>query len=454
MGAAAVWPAPPALAALRERELQTFERAHPRAAALTRQSEPHWQGGVPFHWMRDWPLPYPVFVRDAIGATLQDVDGYSYDDFCLGDTGAMFGHSPAPVAKALARQATQGLTAMLPGERVAAIGQLLAEQFGLPCWQMTQTATDANRSVLRLARAVTGRSEVLVFDGCYHGTVDETLVCLVDGVPRARAGLRGPPSDAAAHTRIVEFNDVAALATALADRRVAAVLCEPALTNMGMVLPQPGFHAELRRLARETGTLLVIDETHTLSAGRGGYTRQHGLEPDLLVCGKAIAGGMPCAVYGMTAEVRARIEALPANAEHGHSGLGTTLSANLLALAALEACLAEVMTEAAFAHMEAQARRLEQGLAAVLDKRALPWHVQRIGARVELGFGEAPARNGRESAAAMQPGLERTLHLYLLNRGVLLTPFHNMMLLSPQTAPAAVDRLLAHLGAALDELAH
>jgi len=454
MGAAAVWPAPPALAALRERELQTFERAHPRAAALTRQSEPHWQGGVPFHWMRDWPLPYPVFVRDAIGATLHDVDGYSYDDFCLGDTGAMFGHSPAPVAKALARQATQGLTAMLPGERVAAIGQLLAEQFGLPCWQMTQTATDANRSVLRLARAVTGRSEVLVFDGCYHGTVDETLVCLVDGVPRARAGLRGPPSDAAAHTRIVEFNDVAALATALADRRVAAVLCEPALTNMGMVLPQPGFHAELRRLARETGTLLVIDETHTLSAGRGGYTRQHGLEPDLLVCGKAIAGGMPCAVYGMTAEVRARIEALPANAEHGHSGLGTTLSANLLALAALEACLAEVMTEAAFAHMEAQARRLEQGLAAVLDKRALPWHVQRIGARVELGFGEAPARNGRESAAAMQPGLERTLHLYLLNRGVLLTPFHNMMLLSPQTAPAAVDRLLAHLGAALDELAH
>ena len=452
MNAPTRWPAPEALAALRERELHTFEGAHPRAAALTQKSERHWQGGVPFHWMRDWPLPFPVFVRDAVGATLHDVDGYSYDDFCLGDTGAMFGHSPPPVARALAKQATQGLTAMLPGERVAAIGKALSAHFGLPCWQMTQTATDANRSVLRLARAVTGRSEVLVFNGCYHGTVDETLVCLVDGEPRARAGLRGPPADAAAHTRIVEFNDVAALAAALADRKVAAVLCEPALTNMGMVLPQPGFHAELRRLTREYGTLLVIDETHTLSAGPGGCTRRDGLEPDLLVCGKAIAGGMPCAIYGMTGEMRARIEAMPANAEHGHSGLGTTLSANLLALAAIEACLGDVMTDAAFAHMEAQAVRLEQGLAAMVTKRALPWHVQRIGARVELGFGAAPARNGRESAAAMQPELERTLHLYLLNRGVLLTPFHNMMLLSPQTAPAAVDRLLTHLGAALDEL--
>ncbi len=453
MSAAARWPAPQALAALRERELHTFEGAHPRAAALTQQSELHWQGGVPFHWMRDWPLPYPVFVRDAVGATLHDVDGYSYDDFCLGDTGAMFGHSPPPVARALARQSALGLTAMLPGERVVAIGKALTAHFGLPCWQMTQTATDANRSVLRLARAVTGRSEILVFDGCYHGTVDETLVCLVDGEPRARAGLRGPPADAAAHTRIVEFNDVAALAAALADRKVAAVLCEPALTNMGMVLPQPGFHAELRRLTREHGTLLIIDETHTLSAGPGGYSRRHGLEPDLLVCGKAIAGGMPCAVYGMSAATRAAIEAMPANAEHGHSGLGTTLSANLLALAAIEACLGEVMTDAAFAHMEAQAFRLESGLIALAATRSLPWHVQRIGARVELGFGAAPARNGRESAAAMHPELERTLHLYLLNRGVLLTPFHNMMLLSPQTAPAAVDRLLTHLGAALDELA-
>jgi len=344
-----------AIAVLQERERRTFARAHPRAAELMQQSERHWQGGVPFHWMRDWPMPYPVFVRSAVGATLHDVDGYAYDDFCLGDTGAMFGHSPPPVARALARQAAQGLTAMLPGERVAAIGAALTARFGLPCWQMTQTATDANRSVLRLARAVTARSEILVFDGCYHGTVDETLVCLVDGQPRARAGLRGPPGDAAAHTRVIEFNDLAALAAALADGQVAAVLCEPALTNMGMVLPQPGFHAELRRLTRQHGTLLIIDETHTFSAGPGGCTRRDSLEPDLFVCGKAIAGGMPCAVYGMTTALRTRIEAMPANAEHGHSGLGTTLSANLLALAAIEACLTDVMTDAAFAHMESAA---------------------------------------------------------------------------------------------------
>ena len=441
-----------AIAGLRSLELQSFERMHPRSALLAQQSAQHWQGGVPFHWMRDWPLPFPLFVRDAQGATVRDVDGNTYDDFCLGDTGAMFGHSPEPVARALAQQAVHGLTAMLPGERVAAIGAALATRFGLPIWQMTQTATDANRSCLRLARAISGRSDVLVFNGCYHGTVDETLVCLENGKTRSRAGSRGPPGDAAAHTRVIEFNDEQALRQTLASGKIAAVLCEPALTNMGMVLPQPGFHQTLRRLSREHGTLLIIDETHTLSAGPGGCTRRDGLEPDLLVCGKAIAGGMPCAVYGFTDEVRARIDALPTDAEHGHSGLGTTLSANLLAVAALEACLAEVMTDAAFTHMETQAVRLEQGLEAVLRQRALPWHVQRIGARVELGFAPQAARNGSESAAAMQLALEQTLHLYLLNHGVLLTPFHNMMLLSPCTAPAAVDRLLTHFDAGLEAL--
>ena len=441
-----------AIAGLRSLELQSFERMHPRSALLAQQSAQHWQGGVPFHWMRDWPLPFPLFVRDAQGATVRDVDGNTYDDFCLGDTGAMFGHSPEPVARALAQQAVHGLTAMLPGERVAAIGAALATRFGLPIWQMTQTATDANRSCLRLARAISGRSDVLVFNGCYHGTVDETLVCLENGQTRSRTGSRGPPGDAAAHTRVIEFNDEQALRQTLASGKIAAVLCEPALTNMGMVLPQPGFHQTLRRLSREHGTLLIIDETNTLSAGPGGCTRRDGLEPDLLVCGKAIAGGMPCAVYGFTDEVRARIDALPTDAEHGHSGLGTTLSANLLAVAALEACLAEVMTDAAFTHMETQAVRLEQGLEAVLRQRALPWHVQRIGARVELGFAPQPARNGSESAAAMQLALEQTLHLYLLNHGVLLTPFHNMMLLSPCTAPAAVDRLLTHFDAGLEAL--
>jgi glutamate-1-semialdehyde 2,1-aminomutase len=261
------------------------------------------------------------------------------------------------------------------------------------------------------------------------------------------------PFDVSAHTRVVEFNDPAALAEALADGAVAAVLCEPAMTNMGVVLPEPGFHAQLRRLTRQHGTVLIIDETHTLSAGPGGCTRRDGLEPDVLVCGKAIAGGMPCGVYGYSGEVRARIEALPPGGADAHSGLGTTLAANLLAVAALHACLSELMSDAAYAHMEAQALRLEQGLLALLERRALPWHVQRVGARVELGFGARPARNGGESAAALRPELERALHLYLLNRGVLLTPFHNMMLLSPATGAGALERLLAALDGALGELA-
>ncbi len=442
-----------AIAALTAREARAYPQSHPASARLAQLSEPHWQGGVPFQWMRDWGLPFPLFVRSARGATLIDVDGHSYDDFCLGDTGAMFGHSPAPVARALAAQCARGLTAMLPGEQIAGIGAALAARFGLPCWQLTQSASDANREALRWARAITGRRDVLVFNGCYHGAVDETHVRLGERGAQPRAGLRGMPFDVAAHTRVVEFNDLAALAGALGEAGVAAVLCEPALTNMGVVLPEPGFHAELRRLTRQRGSLLIIDETHTLSAGPGGCTRRDDLTPDVLVCGKAIAGGMPCGLYGYTEEVRARIEALPGGGTDAHSGLGTTLSANLLAVAALHACLTEVMTDAAYAHMEAQALRLEQGLRALLGRRALPWHVQRVGARVELGFGARPARNGRESAAAMRPELERALHLYLLNRGVLLTPFHNMMLLSPDTGDAAVGRLLAALDGALGELA-
>ena len=445
--------APQAIAALRAREERAYRQQHAGSAGQAQRSAPHWQGGVPFHWMRDWPLPFPLFVREARGARLHDVDGNGYDDFCLGDTGAMFGHSPEPVARALAAQAARGLTAMLPGERVAECGALLAARFGLPYWQLAQTATDANRAALRLCRALTGRREILVFNGCYHGAVDETLVRLDGQRSRPRAGLCGPPFDFAAHTRVVEFNDVAALAAALADDQVAAVLCEPALTNIGMVLPEPGFHAELRRLTRAHGTLLIIDETHTLSAGPGGSTRRDALEPDLLVCGKAIAGGMPCAVYGSTATVQTRIAALPAGGPDGHSGLGTTLSANLLALAALHACLSEVMTDAAFAHMEALALQLQQGLDGLLRQRGLPWHTQRVGARVELGFGARAARDGSESAAAMQPALEQALHLYLLNRGVLLTPFHNMMLVAPQTGAGAVAGLLQHLDSALAELA-
>ncbi|MFT3905987.1 MAG: transaminase [Steroidobacteraceae bacterium] len=435
-----------------ERERAAFAAARPRSRQLAQQSAAHWLSGVPLHWMQDWPSPFPLFIREARGAVLTDVDEHRYLDFCLGDTGAMFGHSPEPVARAIAAQATRGLTAMLPGERVARVGERLAALFGLPFWQITQTATDANRALLRYARAITGRQRILVFNGSYHGSVDETLVRLAGSRSIPRPGLIGAAFAVHEHSSVVEFNDVPALQAALAAGDIACVLAEPVMTNAGMVLPDPGFHAELRALTRRCGTLLAIDETHTLSSGLGGYTRGQGLAPDFFICGKAIAGGLPCAVFGFTAEVEARIRALLDARGGGHSGMGTTLAANLLSLAALEATLAEVMSAASYAAMEARAIELEHGLRELILRRQLPWQVSRVGARCEFGFTATPPRNGSESLAAMQPELEALLHLYLLNRGVLLTPFHNMMLCSPVTPGGAVGRLLSALEAAVQEL--
>lgn len=440
------------IAALAAREQQAWRVARPRSRQLAQQCAAHWLGGVPMHWMQDWPVPFPPSIRAARGAVLTDVDEHRYLDFCLGDGGALFGHSPEPVARALAAQASRGLTAMLPAERTARVGERLAQFFGLPCWQITQTATDANRAVLRHARAITGRQRILVFNGSYHGTVDETMVRLAGSHTIPRPGLIGAPFAVHEHTAVVEFNDLGALERVLAGGDTACVLAEPVMTNAGMVLPAPDMHAQLRRLTRAHGTLLAIDETHTLACGPGGYTRVHGLEPDLLVCGKAIAGGLPCAVFGFTADVEARIRRMLAERHGGHSGLGTTLAANLLALAALEASLAEVMTPAAYATMLARAAELQQGLESLFARLDLRWHVVRAGARVEFGYAPLPARNGSESLAAQQPELEALLHLYLLNRGVLLTPFHNMMLCAPTLPSGAIAKLLQVLEQALREL--
>ena len=432
-------------------ERQRFLEAHPRSAALAARAVQHWLDGVPMHWMADWGTPHPLFVAHATGATLTDVDGHAYADFCLGDSGAMYGHSPPAVAAAIAAQSAAGLTCMLPAARVDEVGERLARLFGLPFWQLTQTATDANRAALRWARAITGRRRVLVFHGCYHGTVDETMVRLRGGRTVAHEGAIGAPFDNAAATVAVEFNDLPALEAALAAGDIAAVLCEPAMTNVGMVLPAPGFLAALRAATRRHGTLLVVDETHTLSSGFGGHARQHGLEADLLVCGKAIAGGLPCAVYGFTAAVEAAIRGIRGRHEPGHSGMGTTLAGNPLAIAALHAALGELITPANHACMDALAARLEVGLRRVFEARGLDWQVSRIGARTEFGFGPAP-RNGSEAAAAMRPDLEQALHLGLLNRGVLITPFHNMMLTSPATTGKQVDLLLAAIADCLDAL--
>ena len=397
------------------------------------------------HWMRDWSTPHPLFVKRAQGVELEDVDGRTYVDFCLGDTGAMFGHSPPPIARALAEAGAAGITSMLPAARVARVGEKLAAMFGPPFWQMTQTATDANRAALRWARAITGRARTLVFDGCYHGTVEETLVrAQPDGATRARAGLVGMNHDVSVTTDAVPFNDLAAVEDILRRERTAALIAEPVMTNIGMVLPEPGFLAALRALTRKHGTLLIIDETHTLSTARGGYTRAAQLDPDIWVCGKAIAGGMPCAVFGFTTAVEAGMRRVQAERADGHSGMGTTLSANALALACLEASLDELMTPANYAAMETCANHLAAGLARLFADASLDWHVSRVGGRLEFGFGPSP-RDGAQSERQALPQLEHAIHLYLLNRGVLLTPFHNMMLCSPVTTTAHADLLLTHL---------
>jgi glutamate-1-semialdehyde 2,1-aminomutase len=434
------------------REHERFALANPRSRALAERSVRHWLHGVPMHWMLDWGTPFPLFVAAAKGATLTDVDGHGYADLCLGDTGAMFGHAPEPVAEAVRRQTGHGFTSMLPSEDAALVGELLAERFGLPCWQTAVTATDANRFVLRLARWLTGRTKILVFNGCYHGTVDETFVRLKDGQPIHRPGLVGQAVDLTANTKVVEFNDVAALEAALAPGDVACVITEPALTNIGMVLPQPGFHDALRALTRRAGTLLVIDETHSISTGPGGYTRVFGLAPDFFVLGKPVAGGIPGAVFGFTAEIADRLTKLWAAKEPGHSGLGTTLSGSPLVMAAMRANLEQVMTVAAYDRMIGLSERLAQGVSALIAERALPWHVSSLGARAEFVCAPRPLRNGTEAAAAMHGDLEHAIHIYLLNRGILIAPFHNMTLVCPDTTTADVDRLLEALRACLGEL--
>lgn len=431
------------LAAVRAEEDERYRRTHERSAALAAAAAPHWLYGLPMHWMRDWPLPHPLFVARARGAELHCVDGHRYADFCLGDTGAMYGHSPAPVARALASQAAEGLTTMLPGEALAEVGAALARTYGLPRWQLALSASDANRFAIRWARAVTGRPRLLVFDGCYHGTVDDTLVDLrEDGRTVTRASLLGQVHDLALGTVVVPFNDLGAVEAALAGGGVAAVLTEPALTNCGLVPPAPGFIEGVQAACRRHGSLLLLDETHTVSTAHGGWARAHGLVPDMLVVGKAVAGGLPCAVYGFGDDLAQRMQAAKSAAPEGHSGIGTTLSANLLAMAALRATLSDVATPEAHAAMERGALRLASSLQAAIDRAGVPWTVTRLGARMELQFRPDAPRDAAEARAAMQPEVEAALHLWWLNRGVLVTPFHDMLLVPPMAAEAGIDAVV------------
>lgn len=431
------------LAALSARETQRYVAANPHSAQAHQAATGAWLNGVPMHWMRDWPAPFPLSVATASRATLTTLDGVTLDDFCLGDTGSMFGHSPAPIARAIAAQAKHGLTSMLPAASVAETGQALRALFGPFQFQVAATASDANRYALRVARAITARRKVLVFNGCYHGTLQDTMVSLENGRTVARPGLVGQGFDLTEGAVAVEFNDLDAVRAALAQGDIAAILTEPVMTNCCMVLPDPGFLTSLQALAAQHGALFILDETHTLSSGLGGYGRVHGLTPDMLVVGKAIAGGLPMALWGMTDAVATRFAAYDAARAAGHSGMGTTLSANPLQFAALQASLNHVMTAPNYARMERGADRLHRGLAAAIARHDVAWHAVRVGARVEFICAPGPLRNGTQAGAAHLPPLEGLVHLMLLNRGVLIAPFHNMMLVSPVTTRAQIDRLLA-----------
>ena len=436
----------------RSREAARFVAARPKCRAALSAGAGPWLNGVPMHWMRDWPSPFPLVVKSARGARLTDLDSNDLDDFCLGDTGSMYGHSPVPVARAIRRQARRGLTYMLPSKAALQIGALLCDRFGPFQWQVTLSATDANRHALRVARAITGRRKVLVFNGCYHGTLEDTMVELQGGHTVARPGLVGQGFDLTEGAVCVEFNDLDAVRAALSAGDVAAILTEPVMTNSCMVLPQDGFLAGLRRLADAYDALLIIDETHTQSSAPGGYARLHDLKADILVVGKCVAGGVPTALWGLSETVATRFRAYDAERAPGHSGMGTTLAGNPMQFACLKATLSEVATDAAFARMEAGAARLASGLDAAITAAELPWHVVRVGARVEFICAPGPLRNGTEAAAAHHPDVESAVHLGLLNRGCLIAPFHNMMLVSPATGDDQIDRLVGAFAEVLSDL--
>jgi glutamate-1-semialdehyde 2,1-aminomutase len=438
---------------LNERERQTFRERHPGSRELAEAAKSSLLFGVPMNWMTRWSGDHPVFVERADGAHFWDVDGNEYVDLCLGDTGGMAGHAPKVSVDAIAQQAAKGITLMLPTEDAAWVGAEMTRRFGVPYWSFTLTATDANRFVIRWAREITGRSKIAVHNWCYHGSVDETIATLDErGLVIEREGNTGKPVPLELTTRVVEINDLEGLEEALAHGDVAACLFEPALTNIGIVLPDEDYHRKVRELCSTYGTLLIIDETHTISAGPGGCTKAWGLEPDFVTIGKTLGAGIPSAAYGVSQGMADRIYAEVdwLNADVG--GTGGTLAGNALSLAAMRATLGEVLTDEAFERMIALGERFEQGVQQVIDTRELPFHVTRLGCRVEYLFRPDRARNGTEAAAGQDDELDPFIHLYLLNRGILMTPFHNMALMSPATTAEDVDRHTEVFAQAADEL--
>lgn len=436
---------PQRLEQLFAKELELFIEKHPESKKLHAKAAGPMMNGVPMSWMKKWPGPYPVYVARAKGAHFSDVDGNDYVDFCLGDTGAMVGHSPDASVSAIKSQLDKGITFMLPTTDAAIAAQTLADRFGLEKWQFTLTATDANRHIIRYARHVTGRKKILIHDYCYHGTVDETFANLDEsGNTVSRVNNIGAPVDLSETTWVVPFNDLAAAEKAFASGEIAAALIEPAMTNIGIVLPEPGYLESLRELATKHDVILIHDETHTLSEGVGGMTRRRNLRPDAVVLGKTIGAGIPAGTFGMTAALAERISS-SLNLEHiDVGGVGGTLAGNALSMAAIRATLTEVLTEAAFERMEQLCTVWTNDVQEIIDEFDIPWQVSQLGCRAEYSFRATAPRTGKEAADADDFELQQYLHLHAINRGVLMTPFHNMALISPATTLEDVKRHTDH----------
>lgn len=441
------------LTSLMRAEIARFEQERPRSRELFDKARHRMPDGVPMLWMAKWPGPWPVYVDYAQGAHFTCADGIDHVDLCLGDTGAMVGHSPKPTVDALSAQLAKGITTMLPTEDAEIAAGMLAERFGVPMWQFTLTATDANRAMIRYSRAVTGKKKVLVMDYCYHGSVDETFATLDDnGAVVERRGNIGAPVPPSETTVVVPFNDVPALEAAFATGEIACVLVEPAMTNIGIVLPEPGWHDALRELATRHGAVLIIDETHTLCAGPGGMTQRDGLRPDAVVVGKTIAGGIPAGAYGMTQELGDKVRSSLHLEDIDVGGVGGTLAGNALSLVGIRATLGEVLTRESYPGMIDQATRWTQGVSQALEEWNVPWQVTQLGTRAEYSFLPHAPHDGGEAAHADDFELQQYLHLHALNRGILMTPFHNMALMSPATSAQDVDAHTAHFREAVESL--
>ncbi len=441
------------------REQAAYARLHPRSLRDFEDGQRHYLYGAPSHWMRRWAGGFPLYCGSARGAHLTCVDGIEYVDFCLGDTGAMCGHGPAAVTSAVTRQLERGATTMLPTEDAGWVGGELTRRFGPPYWGFTTSASDANRAAIRISRMITGRGKVLVFNGCYHGSVEEAYIALRGGQWVLRNGIHPNGVDHRQVSRVIEFNDLAALEEALTAGDVACVLAEPFMTNFGMIAPQPGFLDALREVTRRTGTLLVIDETHTFSSGPGGYTGAHGLEPDFVVVGKSIGGGIPVGLYGASEAVARALWAVvpkvnPATVrQSAHLGFGGTLAGSALQVAAVRAVLEHVLTQGAFDHMTQVAEGLAKRARTVLAHHGFPWSVIQLGARAEIMFSAAAPANATDVARVRHEALEALLHVYFMNRGVLVTPFHCMLLMSPATLESDVERFVTVLDGFCTEMA-